>query len=58
MRDEETPMTRTIVTELSDGEELVVEAMPSKAIMDPREWAIEARRLALDDGDHAKRSQP
>ena len=25
MRDEETPMTRTVVTELSDGEELVVE---------------------------------
>ena len=58
MRDEDTPMMRTVVTELSDGEELVVEAMPSRAILDPRERAMEARRLAFDDGDLAKRSQP
>ena len=40
-------MVETIVRELSDGEELVLEGVPAKAIADdPRERAIEVRSLA------------
>jgi hypothetical protein len=43
-------MIGTLVRELSDGEELVIERMPP-SLLDPRERTIEARRLALDDHD-------
>ena len=44
-------MFDTFVRELSDGEELVIERMPPRSPVDPRERTIEARRLALDDHD-------
>jgi hypothetical protein len=40
-------MVETIVRELSDGEELVLEGVPAKGVADdPRERAIEVRSLA------------
>jgi hypothetical protein len=45
-------MIGTLVRELSDGEELVVEGLPVRTSLDdPRERAIETRRLALDQQD-------
>jgi hypothetical protein len=41
-------MIGTQVRELSDGEELVVEGLPARSQLDPRERVIETRRLALD----------
>jgi hypothetical protein len=41
-------MLRTLVLELSDGEEMVLEGVPARRLVeDPRERTIEARRLAL-----------
>ena len=53
-------MIGTVVKELSDGEELVVERLPPRSLVDPRERMIEARRFALDDDDKdlPKGSQP
>jgi hypothetical protein len=42
-------MIGTLVRQLSDGEELVIERLPPRSLVDPRERTIEARRLALDD---------
>ena len=51
-------MIGQLVRELSDGEELVIERVPPKRLLDPRERTMEARRLALDDHDTLpKRSQ-
>jgi hypothetical protein len=48
-------MLATLVLELSDGEELVLEGMPGRSLLeDPRERTMEVRRLAiqrLDRGD-------
>jgi hypothetical protein len=46
-------MTTTLVRELSDGEELVVEGRPTMNLVDPRERTIETRRLALDEDENA-----
>lgn len=44
-------MVGTWVQELSDGEELVVEGTPGRSVVeDPRERAIEVRRLAQRSG--------
>jgi hypothetical protein len=41
-------MVGTLVRELSDGEELVLEGVPVRGILeDPRERGIEVRRLAV-----------
>lgn len=45
-------MTDRLVRKLSDGEELVVEELPSSGCADPRERMIEARRLALDEQEN------
>jgi hypothetical protein len=46
-------MVATLVLELSDGEELVVEGGPGRSLVeDPRERTIEARRLAAQRLDH------
>ena len=51
-------MIGTLVKELSDGEELVIEGLPPRSVVDPRERTIEARRLALGDRDRLpERSQ-
>lgn len=42
-------MVETLVRQLSDGEELVMEASPTGAFSDPRERTLELRRRALDD---------
>lgn len=49
-------MIGTRVRKLSDGEELVVEGSTPERLVDPRERAIEARRLALGD-DYRSRAK-
>jgi hypothetical protein len=45
-------MGATLVQELSDGEELMVEAGPGRILVeDPRERTIETRRLAMQGLD-------
>ncbi len=44
-------MVGTLVLELSDGEELVLEGVPvgRRSLEDPRDRAIEVRRLAVNN---------
>ena len=51
-------MSGTLVRKLSDGEELVMEGLPPRSLVDPRERAIEARRLALDDHREHENNPP
>ena len=48
-------MAATLVLQLSDGEELVVEGLPDRCLLeDPRDLTIEVRRLALQRLDAAE----
>jgi hypothetical protein len=52
-------VTDQVVRQLSDGEELVIEGLPARNVVDPREKTIEVRRRALvDDKDDRPRLGP
>jgi hypothetical protein len=46
-----TLMNGTVVEELSDGEEMVVDDSPTGGLVDPRNRSIGHRRLTQDDDE-------
>ena len=61
-QEEMTTMSETLVRELSDGEELVIEGISSRAMSryvsdDPRDRALETRRLAFDQSSFKESTQ-
>jgi hypothetical protein len=44
-------MTETVVRQLADGEELVLEESTSSSLGDPRDRTLETRRNALGDDE-------